>query len=365
MTIPQQQQLLQSESSQLILHPMKTKMLPRRIAKLLKPLKGRRNSRTDATNKVKTLTVLCTANHTTEDVLAQLQDVSQNKHVTCLVLREMIQRPDNAQLFSRIQDLLRESKYFLNVRSIHLVEPHVQSSEYRRWCFKKTNFLQRVRKEARERHINVTIHGTLILDSADDSSSSSDDEGTSTSQNVSGWLSLLQQLPQDPDITSLWFYLREPKTKLRKGKRRPSQLELQQSPVQKVFAALVELFNADTRRWQFINCHIVHPQGDEDNNERAIEDFHEEQTQSLLEVAELFGIPLQVQWQSVVSDDDSANPSARIVSRMTQAAMHTRRGGFTGDAALKQPAEDCCDNTSTTVGMDGSSGAFTAFRPHE
>lgn len=338
--------------------------LQSRISKLLTPLKGRRGSGKGSAPK--TLTVVCTNDQSTEDVLAQLQDVSQNKHVNCVVLREMIQRRDNIQLFSRIHDLLRESKNFSNVRAIHLLEPHVHSDQYRRWCFKKTNFLHRIRREAKERQIEVTIHGTLILDSnsttisSNDSNDSNGDSQGTLSQNVSNWLTLLQQLPKDPDITSIWIYLKEEAVVNKGGNRRPSQLDLLQSPVQKVFQALVELFNADLRTWQFINCHVLyHPSDDQ-----KIEAVKEDQTQSLLDVAELYNIPLQVQWQPANTnqeneDEDSAGYS-NIKTRTTTAALQNRRHSGTKLKGLN--VED--DNTSTTVGMDGSSGALTAGVVH-
>ena len=326
--------------------------LQSRISKFLTPLKGKRGSSKDKGDR--TLTVVCTNDHCTEEVLAQIQDVSQNKHVTCVILKEMIQRPDNIQLFSRIHDLLRESKYFANVRSIHLLEPHVHCDQYRRWCFKKTNFLHRIRKEAKERQIEVTVHGTLILESnVSVSSSSNDREETpaALSQNVSNWLTLLQQLPKDPDITSLWIYLKEEAVVSTDGGRRPSQLDLLQSPVQKMFQALVELFNADTRRWQFIHCHVLyHPCTEQDI---AVQ---EERTEALLDVAELYHIPLQVQWQpmNVAKGDDFAMATIRTKST---SAVRQHRGSCLKEG--KHNPED--DNTSTTMNMDGSSGAFTAL----
>jgi hypothetical protein len=321
--------------------------LPRRISKLLsKPLKARRAS--SQTCAVQTLTVLCSNDHSTDDVLAQLQDVSQNRHVTCVILKEMIQRSDNIQLFTHIHDLLRESKYFTNVQSIRLVEPHVYSDEYRRWCFKKTNFLHRIQREAKERHIDVSIDGTLILDNHHNHETCSD----SLSQNVSSWLSLLQQLPKDPDITSLWIYLKEEAvvhTGVSTG-RRPSQLDLLQSPVQKVFQALVELFNADTRHWKFIHTHVLyHPHA-------TNESIQEEKTQALLDVAELYHIPLQVQWQAIILSSPSPVAHTPIRTRATSAAL--QKGFVLGTSSSKGKEDE--DNTSTTVGMDGSSGALTA-----
>lgn len=324
-----------------------TGMLQKRISKLLTPLKNRHSSGKDGYDVVRTLTVDCSTEHTTDDVLSQLQDVSQNKHVTCVVLREMIQRSDNVQLFTRIQDLLRESKFFSNVHSIRLVEPHVHSAEYRRWCFKKTNFLHRVHKEANERHIDVATHGTLILDGG--ANNSNNESLPQMSQNVSNCLSLIEHLPQDPDITSLWISLREEAVvHTAPGVRRPSQLDLLQSPVQKVFQALVELFNADTRHWQFIHCHVLYHAGEQED-----EEIHKEQTEALLEVAELFHIPLQVQWQPVSTNSDDC--VARIRTRATSAAQNRRVSCL---EVMDQQGDD--DNTSTTVGMDGSSGAFTA-----
>lgn len=305
-------------------------VLPRRISKLLS-LKPRRGSTSSSkSGAVRTLTVSCTTDHNTEDVLAQLQDVSQNKRVTCVILRGMIQRPDNIQLFTRIHDLLKESKHFANVKSIKLVEPQVYSAEYRRWVFKKTNFLHRIQKEAKERHIDISVDATLIFDNSTDAAPDS------LCQNVSSWLSLLQQLHKDRDVTSLWIYLKEEAVVNTASGRRPSQLDLLQSPVQKVFQALVELFNADTRKWNLIHTHVLYH-----NNNTNMQQEYEEKTQSLIEVAELYNIPLRVQWQPVDSNS--------VQTRTTSAAM--------GDGCLAGKEEDL---TSTTAGMDGSSGAFTA-----
>ncbi|CAB9526946.1 expressed unknown protein [Seminavis robusta] len=327
--------------------------LQRRISKLLlNPLKsGRRGivrSRSQRSHVEEQVTIVCTPNYSMEDILSQLTQV--NKKVHSIVLQEMIQRPDNVPLFCKIQDLLRSSSY-KGVQSIHLLEPHIHFTDYRRWCYKRTNFLHRIRKDAKERDIDVVIHGTLLLDyhhnNNNNNNTHTTDNPQQLSQNISSWLTLLQQLPQDPDITSLWISLREeavvhtsPSAVCGRGPRRPSQLELMQSPVQKVFQALIELFNSDTRSWRFVHCHVqYHHDADKRN-------VNEEQTQALLDVAELFHIPLQVQWQPLSNEQPAWTRTTTMAEQR-----------FPACAAKTAEQQHQDDHTSTTYGSSGAFGA--------
>jgi hypothetical protein len=343
-----------------------TGKLQKRISKLLttplrKSLSFNKSSKRQDNNASRSITIACTPEHSTEDILSQLQEVSQDRHVTSIVLQEMIQRPDNVQLFCKIQDLLRNcsKNSFGGVTNIHLLEPRIHFTDYRRWCYKRTNFIQRVRKDAKERRIDITIHGTLIFDASGNASNAAGQEQLSL--NIASWLALFQQLPQDPDITSLHVSLKEEPVVYTAhpaadtdvnnvSLRRPSQLELLQSPVQKVFQALVELFNSDTRQWRFINCHVqYHP------NDQTI-DRQQQQTQSLMDVAELYQIPLQVQWQPLASAA-SKNAVVGWTSISSTAEHRFPEISLAAQAAAVTFVKHDDDNTSTTC---GSSGALMA-----
>ena len=339
-------------------------ILPKQISKVLTtPRKNKRHEE-------KTVTIDCTKDHSTESLLLQLQNLraidNSNKNnagdgdVTKLILKDMLQRPDNVRLFNAIQSLLMNEREedgvsaFSALRSILLVEPHVRGQDYRRWCYKKTNFLHHVYKGARALRIDVRIQGTLILEQ--------DNSLPDKSEQVAGILSVLEQLPQDPDITSLLLSLEDhpvvllnnsscgEKTK-NNNRRRPSVLELQQSPVQNVFSALIELFNSDVRSWKIIHCHILY--------DPKVSQIQQEQTRSLLEVADLYHIPLQVQWQVKGTyddcDDSSLIPKNSCVSAATTPHKFTKKDPLNEH---EHEHEEDSVTASSTTDHEFSSGAL-------
>jgi hypothetical protein len=339
-----------------------TGKLQKRISKLITtPLRRSFSFKKQDSNAPRSITILCTSEHETKEILSQLQEVSRDRHVTSIVLQEMIQRPDNVQLFCKIQELLRSNSKsaFGGVTSIHLMEPNIHFNDYRRWCYKRTNFMQRVRKDAKERRIDIEIHGTLIFEASGNVSTGACEE--QLGQNIASWLSLLHQLPRDSDITSLRVTLREEpivctaRPAADNGTtiaRKASQLQLLQSPVPKVFQALVELFNSDTRQWRRINCHVQYHPDDQSMNLR------QQQTQSLMDVAELFDIPLQVQWQPIASANGSSKDAAVGWTRSSSTAEQWfPAASWAAQVAAVTVVKHDVDDTSTTF---GSSAALMA-----
>jgi hypothetical protein len=257
-------------------------------------------------------------------------------------LTDSLQRPDNVRLFNSLKDLLltrQTSKRGCQLQRLTLVEPNVMAPEYRRWCYKKTNFLHHVYKTCLDLDIQVFIEGTLILESTTMPAS-----GSSV---VSSWLSILQQLPQDQDITSLKITYRDtPSTACtlppasQQDTRRPSIVDLQLEPVQQLFHALIELFNGDTRSWKVVQVLVLYTK---------VPSYAAPQTESLLEVAELFDIPLKVQWQPQC-------PTKRSQGRGTWTRMTTRAQAGQDDHRPPYDKVDLDDTTDSSTVYNGSSG---------
>jgi len=162
-------------------------------------------------------------------------------------------------------------------------------------------------------------------------------------------------------------------------RRRPSKLDLMQSPVQQVFQALVELFNADTRSWTFVQCHVDYrPTTMIDTTTTAgststgmgvdREALLWDQTQSLLEVAELYEIPLQVEWHPILVPSSYHNSSSSSLSltshHYTTPSITTRSTSFVpahlrpsieaDDSVLAMPRESSCCSKSPLPPNDSS-----------
>ena len=342
-------------------------MLQKRFSKLLQPLKRRHSSSHHTT----VCSISCDAKYSTPTILSEIRACAKDKHVTHFVLEEMIQRHDNVRIFRVLEDLLRgvwntdgllndgndlESSnhsrtscasassstnnkkgtqlYFAKVKSIVLVEAKVRGADYRRWVYKKANFLQRIREEAKVRKIRVVIQGTLLLcdtvaenlNTGELDDSAIPPQQSTSFQTVSSWLGLLSRIPSDPDITSIRISLQEPantrqqspsqQQQQHKCVRKSTQLDLQQSPLQQISQGLVELFNSDTRKWNLIHCHVLFSPRTQDQrySSLSLHPQHEEQTRSLLEVAELYQIPLQIQWQSIATPRLPSTTTTRATS---------------------------------------------------
>ena len=368
----------------------------------LSPIKNR-NPRLNKAPK--SITLHCTSDHSTESLLDQLEAAVVQQQVTHLTLEDIIQRRDNVRLFDALQRLLsgetddanKKKKRQTKLQCLTLVEPHVHAPEYRRWCYKKTNFLHHVYRTCQKWNIQVVIEGTLTLEapaatvesatpsncsmdaSANSTSSSSNGSGSSL---LSSWLSILQQLPQDPDITTLKIIYSDTctsspattKSTTTKGatagkkngkpadftsrQSRLSIIEMQLKPVQQLFQALIELFNSDTRAWSLVQIQILYQQ---------VQSYAVPQTEALLEVAELFDIPLQVQWRPMICALEMPTPTnatnnntrtgkgrkAPIWTRATTRAQAIQQGqSLTLPSSLNKEIDD---TTASTV-CGGSSG---------
>ena len=173
-------------------------------------------------------------------------------------------------------------------------------------------------------------------------------------------------MPEDPDITSLWISLRDISHKKPKDNTTPSSgtanttrprfpkntlrssYSLHQSAVQQVFQALIELLNGDTRTWKFIYCHVLYSQ---------VPKYGVPQTEALMEVADGYDVPLQVQWQPM----DRANLTGNWVRNSSRAeyllpGSSSKSGTSSKYASTTKELED---TTASTVCYEGSSGALS------
>jgi len=279
----------------------------------------------------------CGPQHSTEFLLEQLEG-PQALQLTHITLEDSLQRHDNVRLFSALQDIACNEASKLT--QIQLLEPRVSASNYKRWSYKRTNFLHYVYRRCQERNINVVIHGTLILETPEDKP-----------QDVSSWLHhLLQTVPQDPDITSLKMSLRDINSKKYQHKKQSgvilhNSLSLAVADVPKVFQALIELFNMDTRSWQSIHVNVLYTN---------IPYYGASQTEAVMEVAEGYRVPVQIRWQPI----DRSNIAGIWVRSSTSILARTSSSSSNATGKGKISIEDTTDATVTSTIFQGSSGAL-------
>lgn len=301
------------------------------------------------TPKNKQLTLDCSAASSTESLLAQLEE-AEHESITHLTLSDSLQRPDNVRVFNALSNLVTsKSACRTALRQVRLVEPRIQAADYRRWCFKKTNFLRHAYKDCQDSDIEVKIQGTLLLETPEDKP-----------QDVSSWV--LEHFPktilQDRDIKSLFISLRDVKPSQDSNNNRKRNAD-----VERVFQSLIDLFNNDNRHWDFVHLNVLYA---------TVPKYAAPQTEALLEVAHIYDIPLQVQWKPL-DDSKKAHGTWTRMSRAFESKMPTvvgakkekaiiptnpPRGGGGGKAA---PIHSVEDTTASTVDYEGSSGALCHY----
>jgi len=257
-------------------------------------------------------------NTPTSYLLEQLTGATSS--ITHLQLVDLLQRPDNVRIFEALSAFVKSSQG--GIREITLLEPQILASEYRRWSFKRINFLKHLEAHCRKRNIDITIQGTLVLLPAEqqelvikasssssmsafnadgqvsshplqDMSSSSVSSSTSSSSS-SSWLShFAQTIPNDKDITSLHIQMHDtntngatsqspyiPKNPPRSSQSTSSTLKAATAapysgshqrrpnyhPVQQVFQALIELLNdGPPRLWKHVQINVQFDDDDDDD----------------------------------------------------------------------------------------------------
>lgn len=309
--------------------------------------------------KQKRLTLNCSAGSSTESLLSQLEE-AQHEQITHLTLEDSLQRPDNVRIFNALSSLVQNGEHKqCSLRQILLIEPRVKAVDYRRWCFKKTNFLRHVYQLCKEREIRVKIQGTLHLETPEDKP-----------QDISSWLTthFPKTIPQDTDITSLEISLRDVKPKppaapVEKPLDHRRRLSLPKRPVsdvEQVFQGLIEVFNNDSRAWNMVNVHILYT---------TVPKYAAPQTEALVEVAQIYDIPLQVQWQPLDHTKKAHGTWTRTSRKMeerpvpvctpTVSKQKKQAPIFPSNPPRGRgktvPIED---TTASTVDYEGSSGAF-------
>eukprot|EP00797_Seminavis_robusta_P012947 Sro2003_g310380.2 (211) ;mRNA; r:8043-8675 len=208
-------------------------------------------------------------------------------------------------------------------------EPNVRAAEYKRWCFKRTNFLHHCYQLCKEREIRLLIDATLVLDTP---------EGKP--QDVSSWLSthFPKTIPEDPDLNSI---------KIRLHALNSSK----DQQVYSVFQALIVTLINCQRRWKRIECGVIFA---------TVPKNAVPQTEALMEVAETYRAPLLVRWQPL----DGANPRGSWTRTSTAAQVlfpqphniSTGKGWpVTGSVMVQKALED---TTASTVCCEGSSSVF-------
>lgn len=305
----------------------------------------------------KDLTLDCSSSSSTQDLLSQLEQ-AQHDQITHLTLSDSLQRPDNVRIFSALGSFVTNDR--CKLRQIWLEEPRVRADDYRRWCFKKTNFLRHVYQDCKEREIKVKIQGTLILETP---------EGKA--QDVSSWLTthIPNIIPLDRDITSLSISMRDVLSTTATGDESNqcttrtnalSGLRRSRSDVERVFQALIDVFNNNDRPWDFVSCRVLY---------NTISKYAAPQTESLVEVAQIYDIPLQVQWESM---DESKKETGTWTksTRQAQEMMNDLLSPPTKTKVLPSnpprmskvgKSRSGEDATASVTDCEGSSGQFLSY----
>lgn len=320
-----------------------------------------------------------TAATSTSDLLEQLQP---NAGITHLQLIDLLQRPDNVRIFEALSAFVQSPNQKLH--EITLQEPHILASDYRRWSFKRVNFLKHLEAHCRRRNIDITIQGTLVMVPSEEKEAQvksppfnaegqvschplQDMSSPSASPSSSSWLShFAQTIPNDKDITSLYIQMHDthsntssastqspyiPKNPPRNtggNKNMSSILKAAPAtpysggasllprgrpmihPVQQVFHALIELLNdGPPRLWKHIQINI---QFDDDHETEYIgttqlPSYARPQTEALLEVAQVYDMSLVVVWYPTTlltasAQDSNAQPSMFATPRATQSLYY-------------------------------------------